>query len=100
MEVNVSTITVAVKCLTRKRRRSFDNAKFLLQLKTHCAINIDDLMTFEDEKHSITAAELQKDNACRAVTRVSDSNLAESIKDRIPMATRSSTDWSVGVWLD
>ncbi|CAB3980688.1 Hypothetical predicted protein [Paramuricea clavata] len=66
--------------------------------KTHCAINIDDLVTFENEKHFITAAELHKDNVCRAVTRVSDFNLAERIKDRIPNAARSSTDLAVGVW--
>jgi hypothetical protein len=66
--------------------------------KTHCAINIDDLVTFENEKHFITAAELQKDNACQAVARVSDFNLAERIKDRIPNAARSSTDLVVGVW--
>ena len=75
-----------------------DNANLSCYSKTHCAINIDDLVTFEDKKHSITAAELQKDNDCRAVTRVSDFNLAERNKDRIPKATRSSTDWAVGVW--
>ena len=41
---------------------------------------------------------MQKGNAYRALTRVSDSNLAERIKDRILKATRSSTDWAVGVW--
>jgi hypothetical protein len=78
-----------------------DNANLSCYSKTHCAINIDDLVTFENEKHFITlftAAELQKDNACRAVTRVSDFNLAERIKDRIPNAARSSTDLVVGVW--
>lgn len=42
---------------------------------------------FKDEKHSIMAAELQEDNGCRAVTRISDFNLAERIKDTIPKAT-------------
>jgi hypothetical protein len=31
------------------------------------------------------------------VTRISDFNLAERIKDTIPKATWSSTDWDVGV---
>ena len=59
--------------------------------KTDCAFNVDDLVSFEDENHSLTAAELPKDNGCKAVTHISDFDFAERIKDRIPKATRNST---------
>ena len=55
--------------------------------KTAWAFNVDDFVSFEDENHSLTAAELPKDNACKAVTYISDFDLAQRIKDRIPKAT-------------
>ena len=66
--------------------------------KTACAINFYDLVSFEDETHSLTAAELPKDDACKAVTYINSFDLAERIKYIIPKATRNSTDWAVGVW--
>ena len=59
--------------------------------KTACAFNVDDLVSFEDENLTLTATELPKDNACKAMTYISHFDLAERIKDRIPKATRKST---------
>ena len=59
--------------------------------KTDCVFHVDNLVSFEDENHFLTAAEWPKDNACKAVTHISDFDLAERIKDRIPKATRNST---------
>lgn len=47
---------------------------------------------------SETPVVLNKADDCEATTRVSDSVLAERIEDRIPKATRNSTNWAIGVW--
>ena len=47
---------------------------------------------------SETLVVLNKADACEATTRVNDSVLAERIEDRVQKATRSSTNWAVGVW--
>ena len=54
----------------------------------------------EDKFSSVseTLVVLNKADACEATTRVTDSVLAERIEDRVPKATRSSTNWgAVGV---
>ena len=69
-----------------------------LYIKSACALKVWAAVfvswRFEDENHSLTAAELPKDNGSKAVTHISDFDLAE----RIAKATRNSTDWAVGVW--
>ena len=62
--------------------------------KTDCAFNVDDFVSFDDENHSLTVAELPKDN----LTHISDIDMAERIQNKIPKPTRNSTDWDVGVW--
>ena len=54
----------------------------------------------EDQFSSVskTLVVLNKADAREATTRVTDSVLAERIEYRVQKATRSSTNWAVGVW--